>query len=61
MEENPSGSDAGSNATNIIPVFAQTGLEDIINRQLAQQENENSAISNQTGFDIKLLSSDPRH
>jgi hypothetical protein len=42
-------------------VFAQTGLEDIINRQLAQQENESSAISNQTGFDINLLSSDPRH
>ncbi|EXL40784.1 hypothetical protein FOCG_16728 [Fusarium oxysporum f. sp. radicis-lycopersici 26381] len=61
MEENPSGFDAGSSAANISPAFAQTGLEDIINLQLAQQENENSAISNQTGFDINLLSSDPRH
>ncbi|RKK92069.1 hypothetical protein BFJ68_g16007, partial [Fusarium oxysporum] len=61
MEENPSGFDAGSSATNISPAFAQTGLEDIINLQLAQQENENSAISNQTSFDINLLSSDPRH
>ncbi|KAH7462767.1 hypothetical protein FOMA001_g18458 [Fusarium oxysporum f. sp. matthiolae] len=38
MEENPSGFDAGSSATNISPAFAQTGLEDIINLQLAQQE-----------------------
>ncbi|KAJ4265120.1 hypothetical protein NW764_015764 [Fusarium oxysporum] len=61
MEENPSGSDAGSNATSIIPVFAQLRLEDIINLQLVQQENGNSAISTQTIFDINLLSPDPRH
>jgi hypothetical protein len=61
MEESPSGSDARSNETNISPAFAQTGLEDIINLQLAQQENQNLAISNQACFDINLLSSDPRH
>ncbi|KNB16920.1 hypothetical protein FOXG_14929 [Fusarium oxysporum f. sp. lycopersici 4287] len=60
-EESLSGSDAGSDAANISPAFVQPRLEDIINLQLAQQENENSAISNQTGFDISLLSSDPRH
>ncbi|EXK77537.1 hypothetical protein FOQG_17757 [Fusarium oxysporum f. sp. raphani 54005] len=61
IEESPSGSDAGSDATNMGPAFTQPRLEDIINLQLAQQENENSAISNQTGFNINLLSSDPRH
>ncbi|KAG8674002.1 hypothetical protein FPOAC1_007321 [Fusarium poae] len=61
IEESPTGSDAGSDATNIGPAFTQPRLEDIINLQLAQQENENSAISNQTGFNINLLSSDPRH
>jgi hypothetical protein len=45
-EECPSGFDAGSNATNRSPAFAQTALDDVINLQLAQQENENSAISN---------------
>ncbi|KAL5585664.1 hypothetical protein FOVSG1_013356 [Fusarium oxysporum f. sp. vasinfectum] len=43
------------------PAFTQPGLEDIINLQLAQQENGNSAISTQTSFDINLLSPDPRH
>jgi hypothetical protein len=61
IEESPSGSDAGSDATKMGPAFTQPRLEDIINLQLAQQENENSAISNQTGFNINLLSSDPRH
>ena len=60
-EESPSGPDAGSDAANISPTLVQPRLEDIINLQLAQQENENSVISNQTGFDINLLSSDPRH
>ncbi|EWY79917.1 hypothetical protein FOYG_16981 [Fusarium oxysporum NRRL 32931] len=61
IEESPSISDAGSDATNMGPAFTQPRLEDIINLQLAQQENENSAISNQTGFNTSLLSSDPRH
>src|SRR6478735_6301967 len=61
IEESPSGSDAGSGATNINPAFAQPRLEDIINLQLAHQGNGNSAISTQTSFDIHLLSPDPRH
>ncbi|GKU14558.1 unnamed protein product [Fusarium langsethiae] len=60
IEESPSGSDAGSNATKMSSAFPQPRLEDIINLQLAQQENGNSSVSTQT-IDINLLSPDPRH
>jgi hypothetical protein len=47
--------------TNAVPALAQAGLEDLINLQLAQKENEISAMSNQTTFTNNLLSPDPRH
>ncbi|KAI8710673.1 hypothetical protein NCS52_01548100 [Fusarium sp. LHS14.1] len=61
VEESPSGSDVGTNATNLGSVSVQTGLEDLIDLQLAQKENEISAMSDQASLTTNLLSPDHRH